>query len=293
MGPLPTEERPRGSPAPPRATALALVAALLAPALAGCLSRGDPELTAQQVVKIERAPVGDFAPDPAPATPASPSRPDTADPSPDPRLNLTKPWGRGDRWYYESNRSTWMKMHVLGAYAVGNVPHYLLRTQYGKIGEPALATITSVVTREFETVNQTTPTGEERFSPAKPGYRFLPRDGSYSFNSTIVLHKNGLGQRFVNSVHVVEEWPLYPVNVPAGRFNASYFSVFAARVPIDDKGKFGDLQRLPVTERWYSPELGNDVMLRTNIDTEEEEDYQLVYAIVYGKLSGYRVEYEK
>lgn len=298
---MPSQERAPGKVHATRA--LALAAFLLAPALSGCLSRAsqsaceppvapeEVDLCAREVVKIEEPPLGDFVPE-KPAAPSAPTRPPASETGPDPRLNLTKSWGRGDTWYYESNRTNWMKVRVLGLIQVNGTPHYLLRTQYGKIGESAIAVIDQAISREFEIVNQTTPATHERYYPPKPGPRFLPRDGTYSFNSTQLVRRTGELVRHVNSVHVVEEWPLYPVRVPAGTFNASYFSVFNARVPILENGRFGELERF-ATERWYSPDLLNDVMLRTGVGTETEEDFQLVYARVYGRFHGFSVEYEK
>ncbi len=216
------------------------------------------------------------------------------DPSPDPRLNLSRPWSRGDRWYYESNESNFLRVTVSGVRKFGGVPHYVMKTEKGLIGYSATDTTWSVITRDFLMINSSLEDGFTEYDPPHPGLRFLPRYGKYEYNETGFQRIGGRDVGWQRNVRVLvtEAWPLYPVKVPAGKFLASEFAVYTSVTTKGDKAG----TRLVVNERWYAPEVGNDVMLKMNVNAKKQESYQLAYFVHGGKrvgLSPTELDYEK
>lgn len=274
-----------------RAGAALIVTLLLAPALAGCLAQEDDP---SRRFFIGKPPEGDFAAPPPPKPPeenvTGPAGGIPDDPSPDPRLNLSAPWKRGDKWYYESNQSRFMRQTVLGVRVIGGTPYYLLRTETGLIGYAPTTTTVSRVTLDFRTVNSTLNDGFTEFDPPHPGIRFLPRWGTFEYNDSGYQRLAGrdvVWDRHVR-VLVTESWPLYPVKIPAGKYLASHFTVYTS---ILAKGK--EKPDLVQSERWYSPDVRNDVMIKTAVNSEKSEWFQLVYFVQNGTRHGLSIEYER
>lgn len=253
---------------------------LLVPGLAGCLTEEyDPRqgsLQSATDVDSDFVHLVNVTDDDANGT----ERPD--DPAPDPRLNLSARWNKGDTWYYESNVTDWMKVTVLGIREFDGEPHYGLMMEMGKIGNPASVTTLSHVSTDFVIRNVTLDDGFLEYDPGNPGPRFLPRYGTYEYNESgyqRVLGKDAAWKRNVR-VLVTETWPLYPVSVPAGTFFASHFTTYTNQI------QQGKSERFIVNERWYAPDLRSDIMLKTSTNTEDSKWFMLVYANVGGVEHG-------
>ncbi|MHB8604431.1 MAG: hypothetical protein ACYDCK_04180 [Thermoplasmatota archaeon] len=238
---------------------LAALALLLPALLAGCVHRnplddvkGDFSMERTTIIGTENAtlPVGNS---PLPETAA---------------------WHTGDVWYYESNNTNYQEIVVRG---YGRVPSGPLKGRLvydvsqleGVIGGPVLSSFRMTVdARTFGIINMSIDGGRTVYSPANPSLRFL-HDGVFFYNESGAIH-TPVGDRawlnhFVVRVNRAEDRPLL---LPAGHFNTSHFRLYTT-----EYGSNSQQAQFLFTERIWSPDVLNDVILITN----DKEIFKLVW----------------